>query len=183
MLFTWCRWRVKDGIFAIMFTLRFLSQLYLVFGVFVSIDCNKCGQTSRLVVWPQIQTSCNFEKCLYNCNRYVGFVHCRHNKPHLEWTVIFIASFHKFVFLFIHHNFLLHENLLHAPSLPNSSWDQCGSGTTEASNSTEHSSIQKGSVQCTVGTGYIIYLLSAICHNRGLNWSGKRQVIFISLSY
>ena len=98
----------------------------------------------------------------------MGFAHCRHNKLHLESSVAFIASLHTFVSLFIHYNFLLHENLLHAPSLPNSS--HCGSRTTEASNSTEHSSIQKGSVQRTVGAGYIIYLLSAIWHNTGLNW-------------
>ena len=34
-------------------------------------------------------------------------------------SVIFIAFLHRFVSLFIHHMFLLHENLLHAPSSPN----------------------------------------------------------------
>ncbi|CAH3196312.1 unnamed protein product, partial [Porites evermanni] len=33
------------------------------------------GQTSRLVAGAQIQTSCNFEKNGYNCDRFLDFVH------------------------------------------------------------------------------------------------------------
>ena len=47
--------------------------LYFVFSVFINSDCNKRGQTSRLVAGAQIQTSCNFEKNLYNCNSFFGF--------------------------------------------------------------------------------------------------------------
>ena len=45
-------------------------RLYLMGSVFINIDCNKRGQTSRLVARAQIQTSCNLEnnnvyKCIY----------------------------------------------------------------------------------------------------------------------
>ena len=53
---------------------RFCHWSHFVFSVFVHIDCNKRGQTSRPVVGPQIQTSCDFEKSVFKCNCYVGFV-------------------------------------------------------------------------------------------------------------
>ena len=36
-----------------------LHRFYFVCSVFIYIDCNKRGQTSRLVAGAQIQTSCN----------------------------------------------------------------------------------------------------------------------------
>ena len=95
----------------------FVASYILCAVSFLYIDCNKRGQTSRLVAGTQIQKSCNFEKCLYNCNRYVGFVRCRHNKLLLESRYIFATSLHTFVGVYIHVNFLLHENLLHSPSI------------------------------------------------------------------
>ena len=49
-----------------------------------------------------------------------AFVRCRHNKLLLESRYIFATSLHTFVGVYIHVNFLLHENLLHSPSI--SSW-------------------------------------------------------------
>ena len=46
---------------------RSFLKLYFVWSVFNNFDCNKCGQTSRLVAGAQIQTTCNFEKNMYNC--------------------------------------------------------------------------------------------------------------------
>ena len=56
---------------------------------------------------------------------------------------------------------LLHANFSYSSPQPKSSTKPRFSRTTEPSNSTEHSSIQKGSVQCTVGAGNISSLLSA----------------------
>ena len=42
-----------------------------MFSVFIHMNCNKRGQTSRLVAGAQIPTSCNFEKNMYNCNRFL----------------------------------------------------------------------------------------------------------------
>ena len=58
-----------------------------------------------------------------------------------------------------HHNLRLHKNFSLSASKSNSSSELCCSTTIEPTNFTEHSSIQKGSVQCTVGAGNIGYLL------------------------
>ena len=57
-----------------------LLRFYFGSSIFINIDCNKCGQTSRLVTGAQIQTSCNFEKNVYNCDCFMDFVHrwCLH---------------------------------------------------------------------------------------------------------
>ena len=46
-----------------------------MFRVFINIDCNKLGQTSRLVARAQIQTSCNREKNVCNCIWVLDFVY------------------------------------------------------------------------------------------------------------
>ena len=74
----------------------------------------------------------------------------------------------------IHHNLRLHKNFLHSASQSNSGWprsEPCFWKTTKSSNfnSTEHSSLQKGSVQCNVGAGNIGCLLSAVCCGGSVN--------------
>ena len=64
-------------------------RLYFVFSIFINIDCNKRGQTSRLVTGAQIQTSCNFEKnvlCLVTTIfAYTKiFLTLRHNQIHVN---------------------------------------------------------------------------------------------------
>ena len=54
----------------------FFSHCF-VFSIFINIDCNKLGQTSRLVVGTQMQTGCNFEKNTFNCDWFLDFVHRR----------------------------------------------------------------------------------------------------------
>ena len=44
-----------------------LLRFNFVYSVFINIDCNKRGQTSRLVARAQIQTNCNLQKNMYNC--------------------------------------------------------------------------------------------------------------------
>ena len=155
--------------------------LYLVWSVFVGIDCNKPGQTSCSVVRAEIQTSCNFEKSLYVCILYVGIVHCWHVKLFLESWYIFTVSLNTSVILFTHNNFLLHKNFFHSPSSPNSSSSgPRPSSTTGSSNSTEHNSIQKGGVQCIVGAGNIGCLLSALCRS-SLDTPWKLRVFIIGL--
>ena len=71
-----------------------------------------------------------------------------------------MVSMHRFSFVSSHHNLRLHKNLLHSASSYSFSEPRC-SRTTAPNNSIEHSSIQKGGVQCTVGAGNIGCLLSA----------------------
>ena len=55
---------------------RQFGRLYFVYRFFINIDCNKRGQTTRLVAGAQIQTTCNFKKNVHNCHRFLDFVHC-----------------------------------------------------------------------------------------------------------
>ena len=48
--------------------------------------CNNCGQTSRAVIWAQLQTSCKFEKSMYNRNRNF------HYGPHVGIYILLESS-------------------------------------------------------------------------------------------
>ena len=75
-----------------------------------------------------------------------------------------------------HHNLRLHKNLLHSASSYSFS-EPCYSRTTAPNNSIEHSSIQKGGVQCTVGAGNIGSLLSATWYS--VHFSSSKMDLFI----
>ena len=87
-------------------------RLYFVFSVFIDIYFIKRGQTSRLVAGVQIQTSCNFEKNMYNCNRFLDFVHRRFINFILEFSYNFMVSIHRYGYVSSHHNLRLHKNFL-----------------------------------------------------------------------
>ena len=141
----------------------FFSGSTLCYGpvlcVFIDTDRYKRGQTSRLVARAQIQTSCNFETNTYSCNWFLDFVHCRSIYNPLEYSYNFMVSTHLCSSLSSDHNLRLHKNFSLSASKSNSCSEPCCSRTTEPTNPIEHSSIQKGSVQCTVGAGNIGYLL------------------------
>ena len=56
---------------------RIFLRCYFVFSVIDNTDCNKRGQTSRFATGSQIQTSCNFEKNMFNCYWWLDCVYCR----------------------------------------------------------------------------------------------------------
>ena len=64
-----------------------------------------------------------------------------------------------------HFSLLLHSHFSHFASQQNSARWSCFSKKIESSNSTEHSTIQKGSVQRTVGASNIGRLLSAVWYS------------------
>ena len=155
-------------------------RLYFVCSVCINIDGNKRGQTSRLVAGAQIQTSCNFEKNEYNCDRFLDFVHRWCIYYYLESIHFHMVSIHCCSFVSSHHNLRLHKNFLYSASSPNSFSEPRCSRTTEPSNSTKHSSIQKGSLQCTVGAGNNGCLLSAVYYSGRLDASKRDTYIRIS---
>ena len=116
---------------------------------------------------------------MYNCDWFLDFVHRRCIYCLFESSYNFMVSIHMYSFVSGHHNLRLHKNFLYSASYPNSCSEPCCSRTNEPSNSTEHSSIQKGSVQCTVGTRNIGYLLSSIYYS-GLFDTSERDA-FIDL--
>ena len=79
-----------------------------------------------------------------------------------------MVSIHRYSSVSFHHIFRLHKNFLHPSSKPNS-WPHFPKAT-KPSNSTEHSSIQKGGVQCTVGAGSMAMVL-ALTPQRGFSTS------------
>ena len=90
-----------------------LLKCYFVYGVFINTDCNKRGQTSRLVAGAQIQTlSGNFETNTYSCNWFMDYVHCRSFYNLLEFSYNFMVSTHRYssvsshtkIFLSLRHN-------------------------------------------------------------------------------
>ena len=87
-------------------------KLYFVHSVFTNIDCNKRGQTSRLVAGAQIQTSCNFEKNIHNCNSFLDFFCCRCICMVLESPNKFHVSIFTWSSVSSHHNRCLHKNFL-----------------------------------------------------------------------
>ena len=137
-------------------------RCYFVLCVFIDTDRYKRGQTSRLVARAQIQTSCNFETNTHSCNWFLDFVHCRSIYNPLEYSYNIMVSTHLCSSVSSHHNLRLTKNFSLSASKSNSCSELCCSTSTEPSNSIEHSSIQKGSVQCTVGAGNSGYLLSSI---------------------
>ena len=119
---------------------------------FIDTDCNKRGPTFRLVVaGTQVQTSCNFETNAYICNGFMDYVHCRSFYNLLEYSYNFMVSKNRYSSVSSQHNLRLHKNFSLSASKSNSCSEPCCSRTTGPRNSTEHSSIQKGSEQCTVG--------------------------------
>ena len=59
-------------------------RLHFELSVFVDNDRNKRGQTSRPVIRTQIQTSCNFEANIPNCNCLLGCICCWFDNVLLE---------------------------------------------------------------------------------------------------
>ena len=55
----------------------YFAGAYFVCSVVDNTDYNKRGQTSRFASGSQIQTSCNFEKNMFNCYWRLDCVYCR----------------------------------------------------------------------------------------------------------
>ena len=77
-----------------------------------NIDCNKRGQTSRVVVVVQVPEGCDSKEILYNCSCYLGFV------P--RWFSQLCLCFHNCVSLYSNLNFILHKNFSLAALLQDS---------------------------------------------------------------
>ena len=149
---------------------KFDCSLCTMFGVSVYLDYNKRGTTSSPVTGAQIQTHCHLQRNMYSCNRYLGFVRCRRINTILESFCNFSVGLYSFDSLWGHYNLLLFKNFFHSASLQ-SSWCSDGtlSRTPDSSNSTQRSSLQKGSVQCIVGAGNIVSLLSTNWYTTAYN--------------
>ena len=94
-------------------------------------------------------------------------------------TYNFLVWQHRYSAVSSHLSFLLHKNVSYLAPQPSSSTEPRFRRATEPSNSTEHSSIQKGSVQCTVGAGNVSSLLFAVWYS--INFDASKRDLFIRL--
>ena len=79
-------------------------------GELIFIDGNKREQTSRLVAGAQIQT--NFEKNMYNRDRFLDCFYCRVVNFILEFSYNFVVAIHSYSYVSSHHNLRLRKNFL-----------------------------------------------------------------------
>ena len=131
-------------------------------SVFDDNDFNKRGQTSRLVAWPPIQTSCNIEKIIHSYNNPLGWFYPRWDNILCEPPCNFLARQYRYITLHSHLDRFLFENFPYTSIQPHSATAMHLASTVKPSNSTEHGSIQKGSIKYTVDTSNISGLLSAV---------------------
>ena len=136
-------------------------------------DFNKRGQTSRLVAWPPIQTSCNIEKNIHSYNNPLGWFYRRWDNILCEAPCNFLARQYRYTTLHSHLNRFLFENFPYPSPRPHSATATHLASTVKPSNSTEHGSIQKGSIKYTVDTSNISCLLSAFFFRFNYNTSRR----------
>ena len=135
-------------------------------SVFVDIIRSKCGQTSRFVAGPAIQTVCNTEASWCNFNLFLA---CESGSISdvslLEFFYCFKSDNCNDNIVFNNLSLLLHEDLPSPPSSSSSNTSgPCSPRATEQSrNSTQHSKIPKDCFCSTVGPNNISGLLSSIC--------------------
>ena len=133
-------------------------------SVFVDSNRNKCGQTTRSVAGPAIQTGCNTEASW--CN-FKLFLDCECGGISDLW----LLGFHYFFksdnsinhTVFNNFSLLLQEDLpSHPPSSSSNAIGPCSPRATERRrNSTEHSKIPKDCFCSTMGPNNISRLLSS----------------------
>ena len=90
-----------------------------------------------------------------------------------------MVSIHRYCSVSFHHIFRLHKNFLHPSPQPNSCSSPHFPKATKPSNSNEHSSIQKGGVQYTVGAGNIGCLLSSSGYSGSFNAPKRNLYIHV----
>ena len=133
-------------------------------------NCNKCGQTSRLVVGSEIPTDCNYKASESLRNYILAFDQCCLTNISIQRTNLYLHHMYYTVYLCGSLHFLLHEDISHSSPLSISSTRQYSPRTAQRrKNSSEYSTIQKDSIQCIVGPGVLSGLLSSIWFSNNFN--------------
>ena len=126
-----------------------------VFFVFGDNNFYTPGQTSCPVARAQIQTSCNFEKNIFNYNIPLGYLQFRCNNVLCEPRCTPLVWKHRSITLFSHLNLFLYKNFSYPALQSHSATATRLVSTVKPSISTEHGYIQEGSSQCIVDTNNI----------------------------
>ena len=162
MLPTGCPWFTNTGVFVD--TQRTQSSYRAMYYVFDDDDGHKRGPTSRHVVGTEIQRDCNFEAHVYHFSYRLG---CMFNL----WFILssqfphnHLVQPYRYIILPGNLNRLVHKDFPRSQASSGSNTRSC-STTAEPSKCNEHGTIQKGSVQCTVGAVSFSCMLCTIFYN------------------
>ena len=117
------------------------------------------------------QTVTNYRASESLRNYVLAFEQCSITNISIQRTNSYLHHLYRTVNLCGSLYLLLHENLSHATPLSFSSTGQYSPRTTERrKTSSEYRTIQKDSIQCTMGPGVISGLLSSIWFNNNVNY-------------
>ena len=150
-----------------------------MWGVFVDNDGHKRGQTSRPVIGAEIQTYCNFEAHIYRCSYLLGSIQCRCFMLHVRSPYNRLVWSYSCTIMLRYLNCVVHENFLRSKSSSCTNTRSCS--TAEPTKCSEYHKIQKGSVQCTVGSVGISCLLFAVWFTGNCNQA--KQNLFMVPSH
>ena len=153
----------------------------IMWGVFVDNDGHKRGQTSRPVIGAEIQTYCYFEAHIYRRRYLLGSIQCRCFMLHFRSPYNHLVWPYSYTIMSRDLNCVLHKNFLRSESSSYTNTRSC-STTAEPTKCNEYHTIQKGSVQCTVGSVGISCLLFAVPLWFSGNCDQTKQNIFIAPS-
>ena len=123
------------------------SKYYFVCGVFVESDCDRRRKTSR-PVGTEVQAWGNFQRNLCYRHNILGCIHCNNHNVFLEFSYSLVACLCSGISLSCDLSVFLHKDLLFPPPL--SSPATKPDATNLPRKPTEHITIQKGSVHCSL---------------------------------
>ena len=149
---------------------RLHNRLCIVWSFSVYNDGHKRGPTSRHVVGTEIQRDCNFEAHVYHFSYRLGCMSYRWFILSSRSPYYFLVQPYKYIILPGNLSRLIHKNFSRSQSSSGSNTISC-STTTGPTKCTEHSAIQKGSAQCTVGTVSFSCLLCTTIYDANCNLS------------
>ena len=150
-----------------------------MWSVFVDNDGHKRGQTSRPVIGVEIQTYCNFEAHIYRCRYLLGSIQCRCFLLHVRSSYNHLVWSYSCTTMLRYLNCVVHKNFLRSKSSSCTNTRSCS--TAEPTKCIEYHKIQKGSVQCTVGSVGISCLLFAVWFTGNCNQT--KQNLFMVTSH
>ena len=147
----------------------------IMWGVFVDNDGHKRGQTSRPVIGAEIQTNCNFEAHIYRCRYLLGSIQCGCFMLRVRLPYSQLVWPYSCTIMLRYLNCVVHENLLRSKS------SSCTNTRSCSPKCNEYHTIQKGSVQCIVGSVGISCLLFAVWFTGNCNQT--KQNLFMVPSH
>ena len=121
-----------------------------MWSVFVDVDSNKRGPTSRPIIGIEIQRDCNFKACIYHFGYRLGCISSRWYMLSSQQPYSHSVQPYGYIFLHSYISRLVHKDFSRCRSSSSSNTGS-RSTTAEPTKCTEHGAIQKGTTQCSVG--------------------------------